>query len=320
MLEKEFKTYDELIEILKSRGMNLSTPALQSKAKKALQHAGYYNLINGYKMLFLQRDPNGNFLIPDTYREGSTVDEIQQLYYFDGKLRSIMLESILHIETNIKNLISHTFSSVHGHKNYLVYENFDTLQRDAVTRITTLISEIQRQLSSRVSDPSILHYLTKHGYVPFWVLNNILSLGAISKFYSLMKQPERQEIAKIFKLQDHELSSLLLHLSSVRNVCAHSNRLYCFRTKRPIVDLPVHAKLGIPRSDSGEFIYGKRDLFATLLIFSVMLPKSQFRSAVNQIDSRISGLNEKLSVLSKDEILTCMGFPIEWKSQLLSLC
>lgn len=60
-------------------------------------------------------------------------------------------------------------------------------------------------------------------------------------------------------------------------------------------------------------------LFATLLIFSMMLPKSQFRSAVNQIDSRISGLNEKLSVLSKDEILTCMGFPIEWKSQLLSL-
>ena len=318
-MEKEFKTYDELLAILESRGMNLSTASLRIRAKKALQHEGYYNLINGYKMLFLQRDTNGKFAIPDTYKDGSTVDEIRQLYYFDAKLRSIILKNILQIEINIKNLISHSFSKVHGHKNYLVYENFDTTQRDSEKNITGLISEIQRQLSGRVTDPSIRHYLTDHGYIPFWVLNNILSLGIISKFYSLMKQSERQEVSKIFRLQDNELSNLLIYLSSVRNVCAHSNRLYCFRTKRPIVDLRFHVQLGIPLNASGEFEYGKRDLFAIMLIFRTMLPKDQFRNAVNQVNKAVADLSPKLSVLSQQDILKCMGFPMEWRNKLLSL-
>ena len=40
-----------------------------------------------------------------------------------------------------------------------------------------------------------------YGYLPLWVLNNILTLGTISKFYSLMKQNERQTISKIFVYQ-----------------------------------------------------------------------------------------------------------------------
>lgn len=316
-MEKEFKTYNELLEILASRGVDLSTPQLKANAKVALQHEGYYNLINGYKMLFLQRDSDGKYLVPDAYKPGSTVDEIRQLYYFDAKLRSIVLKNILQIETNIKNLISHTFSKEHGHKNYLIYANFDTTQREATKNITGLISEIQRQLSGRVTDPSIRHYLTNHGYVPFWVLNNILSLGIISKFYSLMKQPERQKIAKVFRLQDHELSNLLIYLSSVRNVCAHNNRLYCFRTKRPIIDLTLHDQLGIPVNASNEYEYGKRDLFAIMLIFQIMLPKKEFRSAVNQINKAISGLGQKLSVLSIEEILNCMGFPVDWHEKIL---
>lgn len=318
-MEKEFKTYDEQLEILESRGVNLSTPQLRKRAKIALQHEGYYNLINGYKMLFLQRGADGKFLVPDVYKDGSTIDEIRQLYYFDAKLRSIVLKNILQIETNIKNLISHSFSKIHGHKNYLIYENFDTSQRDSAKNITSLISEVQRQLSGRVTDPSIRHYLTNHGYVPFWVLNNILTLGTISKFYSLMKQPERQEVSKIFNLQDNELSNLLTYLSSVRNVCAHSNRLYCFRTKRPIVNLQLHSKLDIALNATGEFEYGKRDLFAIMLIFKIMLSKIQFSNAVNQINKALCDLNKNLFVLSEQDILECMGFPIDWRDKLLSL-
>lgn len=322
-MDKEFKTYDELLDILSTRGIDISTPALRSRAKTALQHEGYYNLVNGYKMLFLQRNPDGSFIIPDTYKPGSTIDEMLQLYYFDAKLRSIVLQNILQIETNLKNLISHSFSKVHGHKNYLVYENFDITQSGSAKNITSLIAEIQRQLSGRVTDPSIRHYLTKHGYVPLWVLNNILTLGTISKFYSLMKQPERQEVSKTFHLQDNELSSILTYLSAVRNVCAHGNRLYCFRsTKRPISNLELHTKLEIPlidRNDGNEFAYGKRDLFAVILIFKILLPKNQFRNTVNRLKKTISNLDKQLSILSIQEVLDCMGFPEDWDKRLRML-
>lgn len=258
-------------------------------------------------------------MYPDKFKDGTTVDEIYYLCCFDKKLRSIILRNILQIETNIKNLIAYSFSEKYGHDNYLKYGNFDIAQKDAAKNITALIAEIQKQISSRVSDPSIRHYLSEHGYIPLWVLNNILTLGTISKFYSLMKQPERQEISKIFNLQDKQLISILTYLSSVRNICAHGNRLYCFRTKRPLVDMGLHSELGIPQNANGEFQYGKRDLFAIMIIFKILLSRNEFRIVIKQVNNELRTLQNKLRILSESDVLECMGFPIDWRDNLLSL-
>ena len=101
-----------------------------------------------------------------------------------------------------------------------------------------------------------------YGYLLLWVLNNILTLGTISKFYSLMKQNERQTISKIFRLSDNELESILTYVSSVRNFNAHGNRLFCYRSKRPLCNTRLHSQMGIERNLSGEYICGKRDLFS----------------------------------------------------------
>ena len=101
-----------------------------------------------------------------------------------------------------------------------------------------------------------------YGYLPLWVLNNILTLGTISKFYSLMKQNERQTISKIFRLSDNELESILTYVSSVRNFNAHGNRFFCYRSKRPLCNTRLNSQMGIERNLSDEYISGKRDLFS----------------------------------------------------------
>lgn len=53
MEEKPFKTHEQLVELLASRGVDFSNPDSKSFAKKKLQRIGYYNLINGYSFLFL---------------------------------------------------------------------------------------------------------------------------------------------------------------------------------------------------------------------------------------------------------------------------
>ena len=134
-----------------------------------------------------------------------------------------------------------------------------------------------------------------------------------------MKQPERQEISKIFDLQDNEMTSILTYLSSVRNICAHGNRLYCFRTKRPLIDMSVHTELNIPKTASGEFEYGKRDLFAVMIIFNLLLSRNEFRIVIKQINNELRTLRKKLKVLSEEDVLSCMGFPIDWRNELLKL-
>ena len=310
MEEKVFKTLDELVDLLIERGVSIKDASDRAYAKRILERNGYYNLINGYSKLFLDTPTESG---QPRYRSGTTMYEIHALYQFDRVLRNIFFRYILEVETNIKSLISYYFSEAHGHKNFLVYGNFNTALRDSNTKITNLIAEIQRQVASRSTDPSISHYLNKHGYIPLWVLNSILTLGTISKFYSLMLPSERQSVSRHFEIMDNELENSLLYISSIRNFCAHGNRLYCFRTKHPLTSTNYHSSLEIPTNNSGEFMYGKRDLFACVIALKRLLSHNDYKRMTKEIFRAIGTLDKKLSILTRDDVLNEMGFPSNWR-------
>lgn len=50
-MQKEFKTLEQQIEILKNRGMTIKD---EDKTKKYLLSNNYYNIINGYSKPFLK--------------------------------------------------------------------------------------------------------------------------------------------------------------------------------------------------------------------------------------------------------------------------
>ena len=271
MEEKPFKTHEQLVELLASRGVDFSNPDSKSFAKKKLQRIGYYNLINGYSFLFWESG------CKDKYKPGTTVNEIYNLYLFDQKLRETFLHNILPLETNIKSLIAYYFPQMHPET----------------------------------------HYLNNYGYIPLWVLNNILTLGTISKFYSLMQQKERQEISKTFHLSDKELENILTYVSSVRNFCAHGNRLFCYRSKRPLIDTSLHATMQLPKSEKNEYLSGKRDLFAVMIALKLTISNREFRRLVKEVDIALKNLYSYTTVLTQETILSSMGFPQNWKDLLL---
>lgn len=306
MAEKKFRTYDQMLDLLISRGIKIDNKNQRSNVKKILQHEGYYNLINGYKEPFLKNKD------PERYLEGTTVEEIFALYEFDRSIREIFLRSILHVETNVKNLISYRFSEKYGHDNYLLYKNFDTTKRDASKNISSLISSVQGQIASHSLDPNISHYLKNHGYIPMWVLCGILTFGNMSKFYSLMKQPDRQSISAIFKISDNMLENFLNYLTAIRNFSAHGNRLYCFRSGKPLIDTMVHAALGIQKEQE-QYINGRNDLFAAVIVLKHLLSNNEFRSFYRSLNGAINKLSSKLHVVTIEQILCIMGFPESWK-------
>ena len=67
---KPFKTHEEQIEILKSKGL-----IIDEKAIDVLKRNNYYFLINRYKDIF--KVPNTK---PVLFKEGTTFNEILELY------------------------------------------------------------------------------------------------------------------------------------------------------------------------------------------------------------------------------------------------
>ncbi len=133
---KEFKTIDEQISLLTSRGIGIKDT---DKTREILLKENYYNIINGYKDLFLDDK--------DKYLTGTTFEEIYALYDFDRKLRSIFLEYILKIENTIRFLIAYYFPKYHGEDNYLNIHSFENFMNVNVALKT---KEEQLNYNSRI--------------------------------------------------------------------------------------------------------------------------------------------------------------------------
>ena len=93
---KEFKTYRQLLQILRGRGLEIKKGFQGSRAMRILESENYYNVINGYKEFFLASKATPT--TTETYITGTSFDEIYALYSFDRNIRNIYLRFLLKAE------------------------------------------------------------------------------------------------------------------------------------------------------------------------------------------------------------------------------
>lgn len=305
-MEKEFKTIPEQIKLLQSRNLKISNV---HTAKKILMNNNYYYLINGYKDLFIDKKSKSELFLNNT-----TLEEIYFIYDFDRKLRIIFLEYILLIERKIDTYISYKFSKNHGHKNYLIPENFSNTNKKLISKyIDDINLEISHQYKN--SNKMIVHYLNTYKYIPLWVLIRILSFGKVSKFYSLMKQNEKNNISKRFNLQSNILKIYLINLGNIRNLCAHDEKLYDVILKKRIGITKYHKLLGLEIKDTNT-MNGTRDLFSIVIILKILLQENQFNSFYRKVIMCIEKLQSKLLSININKVLYRMGFPKNYRDLL----
>ena len=310
---KEFKDIDEQINLLKSRNIIFEN---EEEAKKILLHNNYYNIINGYKDLFLDEQDSS------IYKFGTNFNEIYALYEFDRQLRNIFLEYILKFENSLRALIAYYFSEQYGNDNYLKLNNFETFENVNVNNdtkqknikyIQSLIGNINKNIASNIENKYINHYIINYGFVPLWVLVNILSFGDICNFYRLMKQRERTKIAIELNINEADLYSLLNILTKTRNLCAHDERLYNYKfpTYTSINDTKYHQMMNLP-IDNGRYEIGKNDLFAVVITLKLLLPKEDYDKFHHKLFSRMMSIQSKLHTISLNDVLNAMNFPTNW--------
>lgn len=307
-MEKTFKTIDEQIEILKSRNIIMDD---YDKAYKILSKNNYYYLINGYKDLFIDIESK-----EEKYIKNTKLEEIYALYEFDKDIKINFLKYFLLIENEIDSYIAYEFSKVYGHKNYLIPNNFNTLnfKNNLISKfINDLNLEIQYQYKN--SNEMIVHYINKYKYVPLWVLVRVLSFGKISRFYSLMKPKEQNTISKKYNLRINEFKIILHNLTLVRNICAHDEKLYDIKMKNRISNNIYHKKLKI-ESKNGNYKCATRDLFSIIIALKLLLEEEQFYKFYTEIIKSIEILKKQLITIALDKVMYKMGFPKNYKKLL----
>ena len=300
---KVFKNIDEQISILESKGLEIPE---KEYAKIVLLKENYF-FLSGYRHIFMKQNKDTKFLA------GTTFNELYTMFLFDRRIRNIFFKNILVIENNIKSLISYQLSKKYGFKerDYLNPNNF-TKDPMRERQVSDIIEKMKRQIRVNGQKHSAtIHYLSNYGYIPLWILVKVLSFGITSELYTILKSEDQDEIALFYKLDSSTLSIFLSVLANYRNLCAHEDILFDHKTQKTIPNNKYHYLLKLPQIDD-EYIYGKNDLFAVVLIFKHMLSRREFNSFADEINKELDELKANIKVLTPDILLNKIGFPDNW--------
>ena len=285
---KQYKNPNELVEYLISKGVIISN---KEDTINKIKKYSYYSIINSYKDVFKTVDNN--------YKKNVSFDEIYALYEFYKNIRFIFLKYILDIETIIKSLLAETISEKYGIQNYLVVDNFDNSVNNSIIEesIEKIKEEIEKQNGKH---EALTHYINEYGFVPPFVLTKILTLGELSRLYTMLKQSDRQMISKEFKISDKLLKQIMKNMTMIRNICAHNDRLFSF-----------HSKFLLTFKDIDKNYINKNNstnLYMIMKSMQVLLDEEKSLELKKLIDMEINKLEIKIKSVNIDIILHLMGF------------
>ena len=298
-MRKPFITYSSQIEKLKcEKNLIINNVAF---AEESLRNIGYYALIGGYKHPFIDAYTR-------KYVRNSSFEDIIALYELDEEMRGIFFKYLCRVERKIRSSISYNFCMLHGEgqEKYLDYNNYDNFSKNK-DGIFRLIKTLNGMACENKDHKYLVYQRNKYHNVPLWAVLNALTFGQTSKMFEYLPQKMQGTICRDFgNVKKNEMIKYLRVLTLYRNVCAHNERLFSYRTL-------IHKKLGISKKGS-KYACGKNDLFGVVIAFCYLLPKKDFLQFKKHLVRIFDAYNKYDTNLKLEHLFEYMGFPMNWQN------
>lgn len=293
MSNKVFKSIDEQLEILRTRGLTISD---EEKAKDFLLHNNYYR-ISGYSLTLRKNDK---------FSKSATFQNIVDIYNFDHELRHIVLQYIEIIEVHMKSVYAYEFTKVHGPVGYLNPSFFTDIDKHK-----EIIDKANGQKRQRLPHEAYLKHFVNdlHQDIPLWAYVDLLTISDISFLYSISEQNIKSAVAHTFGLTMSKgtniLGSYMHSMTIIRNLCAHGSRIYnrLFEQKP---SLNKKEKELLIKNADGQI--DNAHFYGFIFIMKRLLPYDSF----NEMKEAIIKLTQKYPFVRMDYY----GFRNDWKNKL----
>jgi abortive infection bacteriophage resistance protein len=291
--DKPALSFEQQLDKLTGRGLIVDD---RERALRYLSHINYYRLA-GYLLPFEQDHAT------HTLKPGTTLDAVVGLYSFDRELRLLVLDALERVEVSVRTSWAYHLAHAVSPHGYL-----ERSHAASAKRFAQQLGKLEREIE-RSSEAFINHNKTKYtdpDLPPTWVACEVMSLGQLSQWYTLLRPLSlRKPIAKAYGLDQQVLESVLQHLTYVRNICAHHARLW---NREFVLTWKVPRK-GAPDLLAAMADRESRRLYNSLCLIAhligVISPGSTWRQRLCTLIAEY-----------KPE-LEAMGFPPDWQSRSL---
>ena len=315
---RPWKSFSEQLQLLKDRGLIITD---DDAALRYLERIGYYRL-SAYLHTFRQfelkmEDAKIISTRLDSFVANTHFEDAIKLYWFDRRLRLILMDALERIEVAVRVDIAYLL----GQKDAFVHHDIKYFHPRFATRMNKragksafdLWHEKYGSLVNRSKEDFVKHYKRNHGDdLPIWVAIEVWDFGAMSQLFAMMKVPDQTKVANKYGLSDFKIfASWLRALNYLRNLAAHHSRVW----NRNVVDQPKLPKQGEIAWCDG-FI-GKDDLIAKP--FLLMAICKQLMVVINPDSAwhlRLADLLGEFPEIQSDRkpSIEDMGTPENWET------
>ena len=261
----------------------------RAAAARSLTHIGFQRL-SAYWRSFESSTPSqqGNLFV-----DGTRFHTALSCYLFDQRLRSHLLEAFSFIEVSIRTQWARQLAYAHGeyaHQDATLFNRYHSGN----------LKELQRSYRQITNQES-----TSFHQLPIWDVIHAMSFGQLSKWFaSLGDRRIRQSIAQNYGMDESILLSALRHLTRVRNICAHHDRLW---------DLTIATGLKIPNTLGNDYEADKafnkqapgkvyNSIVLVTHLMEVVTPHGDWPERLLELKGAYTSVSE-----------ADMGFPANWE-------
>ena len=200
-------------------------------AARCLDHIGFLRLSAYWTPFTLHGNPGSGV----TFANGSSFNAVMSRYLFDHRLRSMLLEAFSYIEISIRTQWAYQLAHSFGHGDF-AHQHANLFNPKYHNNN---LQELERSYRQVDQTPGV-----NFQNLTIWEVAPAMSFGQLSKWCSsLTDRKEKQSIARRYGMDEAILRPTLRHLTKVRNICAHHERLW---------DLTIGTGFRIPRALSGS--------------------------------------------------------------------
>ncbi|MBX7246629.1 MAG: Abi family protein [Candidatus Sumerlaeaceae bacterium] len=219
---KPYLSVEDQAALLLTRGM---IGVGRDELIEYLRAVSYYRL-SGYWFPYKQPD--------DNFRPGTTFQQVWRTYVFDRRLRLLVLDPIERMEVALRSRIIDRMTCAAGPFAHCDPGNFAPTMIGATRnpKFKSIHDEFMAQLedsAKRSNELFVKHFRAKYiseTDLPFWMAGETMTFGMVLTCFRHLKTPMQKEIAWDFGIPAAVLSSWLLTINYVRNLCAHHCRFW----------------------------------------------------------------------------------------------
>ncbi|MBR1519707.1 MAG: Abi family protein [Bacteroidaceae bacterium] len=212
-------TYDEQIRILLGRGIAIAD---ENKARECLADIGYYRLgfyIFPFELTYPLLDHRRSHHV----QQGTTMEDVVSLYYFDLDLRNILNRYLSRIEVALRTTFVYELSTKYASDPYWFVNPLIVSAQFIADFPGAAYNAIKKR-------PTIKrHHLKYVGqYAPAWKTMEYMTLGNLEVLYdSLLSDKDKRIVSTHFgEPAIATFKSYMTTIREVRNACAHGNVLF----------------------------------------------------------------------------------------------